>query len=521
MRLLFPIGLAALLGFSAAAPATADEPPGLEAALAHIGEDSLKGHVSFLASDLLEGRDTPSRGLDLAALYIASQFRAAGLQPLGDDGYFQTAKWVLSKSDPDAFRLQIDLAGKAFTIPVEGVSLNAPSTGPGIQLDGVGLFKVDATDAETLSKVTEEQVGGKVVVTKLADPRSIPQANRGAAFRAQRAFIERLGELKAVAVLSLDSASPIGSGVGPGRLIDPEATRQAPIQLAVNRPTMIALHEPAAVAALEALPVGPIDARLSLSVAPSTDRPAIVRNVIGMLKGSDPELASTYVMVTAHYDHLGTGTAVDGDRIFNGANDDASGTASVVEIAGALATLKERPKRSIVFMTFFGEEKGLLGSRYYAKHPAVPLAGTVADINLEHVGRTDDLEGPTEGKASMTGFDFSDLGTIFQAAGKAEQIEVTKHPKNSDLFFSRSDNQALADLGIPAHSLCTAFLFPDYHALGDHWEKLNYPNMVKVDRLVARALVSIADNPEAPRWNAENPKAKAYLDAWQTLHPSK
>jgi hypothetical protein len=521
MRLLPRFGLAALLAILAAFPSRADEPPGLETALGRIGVDSLKGHVSFLASDLLEGRDTPSRGLDLAALYIATQFRAAGLEPLGDDGYFQTAKWLVSKSDPDAFRLQIDLAGKPLRILLQGVSLNPPATGPGIKLEGIGLFKVDAGDAAAVSRLTEEQVGGKAIVTKLVDPRSVPPLQRGTAFRAQRAFVERMGQLKVAAILSLDPTSPTGTGVGPGRLIDPEAPRQAPIQLGVNRPTMIALHEPEALAALEAFPNGAVDAKFSLSVAPTTDRPAVVRNVIGMLKGSDPALAQTYVMVTAHYDHLGIGPVVGGDRIFNGANDDGSGTASVMEIAAALSALKEKPRRSIVFMTFFGEEKGLLGSRYYAKHPAVPLAATVADINLEHVGRTDDTEGPTEGKASMTGFDFSDLGPIFQAAGKLEQIEVSKHPRNSDLFFSRSDNQALADLGIPAHSLCTAFLFPDYHTLGDHWEKLNYPNMVKVDRLVARALVSIADNPEAPRWNAENPKAKAYLDAWNKLHPEK
>src|SRR6202030_20223 len=119
----------------------------------------------------------------------------------------------------------------------------------------------------------------------------------------------------------------------------------------------------------------------------------------------------TYVMLTAHYDHVGM-RATGEDRIYNGANDDGSGTVSVVEIAGALAALDPRPKRSILFVTFFGEERGLLGSRYYGRHPIVPLEKTIADLNLEQVGRTDATDGPQIGTASITGFDFSELPGI-------------------------------------------------------------------------------------------------------------
>ena len=109
-----------------------------------------------------------------------------------------------------------------------------------------------------------------------------------------------------------------------------------------------------------------------------------------------------------------------GDNIFNGANDDGSGTVSVIELASALTTLKERPKRSLIFMTVFGEEKGLLGSRYYGRHPVFPIEKTVADVNLEQVGRTDSDEGPQLSNASMTGFDFSDVGLTFKAAGEID-----------------------------------------------------------------------------------------------------
>ena len=171
------------------------------------------------------------------------------------------------------------------------------------------------------------------------------------------------------------------------------------------------------------------------------ERSAKVRNVAGILRGSDPALRDTFVLLTAHYDHLGVG--------FDGANDDGSGTVSVVEIAGALASLNPHPKRSILFMTFFGEERGLLGSRYYGRHPLVPVAKTIADLNLEQVGRTDSTEGPQIANASVTGFDFSDLPKILADAGKLNGIKVYKDDKASDPYFARSDNQALADLECP------------------------------------------------------------------------
>jgi Zn-dependent M28 family amino/carboxypeptidase len=207
------------------------------------------------------------------------------------------------------------------------------------------------------------------------------------------------------------------------------------------------------------------------------------------------------------------------DKIFNGANDDGSGTVSVMELAAALSKLKSKPKRSIVFMTVFGEEKGLLGSRYYGRHPVFPIEKTVADVNLEQVGRTDDSEGPQVGTCAMTGFDFSDVGEIFKAAGDAVGIKVFKHPTNSDAYFSRSDNQALADQGVPAHTLSVAYEYPDYHKVGDSWDKIDYDNMARVDQMVAVGLLMIANNPAEPKWNEANPKTARYVKAWQDHHP--
>jgi Zn-dependent M28 family amino/carboxypeptidase len=186
-----------------------------------------------------------------------------------------------------------------------------------------------------------------------------------------------------------------------------------------------------------------------------------------------------------------------------------------MEIAAALSKLKQKPKRSIVFMTVFGEEKGLLGSRYYGRHPIFPIEKTVADVNLEQIGRTDDSEGPQVATCAVTGFDFSDVGEIFKAAGDLVGIKVFKHPTKSDSYFGRSDNQALADQGVPAHTLSVAYEYPDYHRVGDHWDKVDYDNMVKVDRMVALGLLMIANNPIEPKWNEANPKSARYLRAWR------
>lgn len=236
-----------------------------------------------------------------------------------------------------------------------------------------------------------------------------------------------------------------------------------------------------------------------------------VRNVVGLLKGSDPALAEEAVMVTAHYDHLGTKAEGGGDRIFNGANDDASGTAGVVALAHALG--KAKPKRSVLFVTFWGEEKGLLGSRYYGTHPVVPLAKTIADINLEQIGRTDDSEGPRVNAVSVTGYDFSETVAALAAAGKTLGTEVQRHPRYSDPFFMRSDNAALARAGVPAHTLCVAFEFKDYHDVGDEASKLDYDNMTKVVKLAGLGILTLADAPQTPKWNKDNPKTERYRQA--------
>jgi Zn-dependent M28 family amino/carboxypeptidase len=218
-------------------------------------------------------------------------------------------------------------------------------------------------------------------------------------------------------------------------------------------------------------------------------------------------------MLSAHYDHLGVRPGGAGDRIYNGANDDGSGTVSVIAAARALASLKTRPKRSILFVAFFGEEQGLQGSRYYAKHPTWPIAKTVAQLNLEQVGRTDSSEGPQLSNATLTGFDYSDVTSYVQRAGASTGIRVYKHATNSDAYFGDSDNISLAEVGVPAETLAVSFLFPDYHAVGDEWQKIDYNNMAKVDRAVALAMYLMANSDQSMQWNEANPKTAPFVKA--------
>lgn len=480
-------------------------------ALDRITADSLRGHLSFIASDLLEGRETPSRGLDLAAEYIAAQFRRAGLEAVGDDGYFQAANWTMLEPDADGFAFEI----KGREVPPIRVSKERVSLQRlrGFDVETDGTYKIDAQDPKSLEALKPADIEGKAV---LAEVPGAGSRNR-ARFAAVTSFMNRMTALKASVVVNISSQPAVASGLAPGRLIDPENPRTNGAARAERPgPPLVTVHDPKVLTLFRSLPLGPSDkSSVSIHLGEPVSRPIKLRNVVGLLRGSDPALNETCVIVTAHYDHLGNrGAAGDhGDHIYNGANDDGSGTVSVIEIASALASLKTRPKRSILFMTFFGEEKGLLGSRYYGRHPVVPIAKTVADVNLEQVGRTDDSEGPRVGAATMTGHGYSDLTNVFAAAGEAAGVRLERHPQFSDAFFGRSDNQALADLGVPAHTISVAFMFPDYHGPTDHWQKIDYANMAKVDRMVARAILMIAENPVEPKWNESNPKAAKYLKA--------
>ncbi len=463
---------------------TAELTPGRQAVLDHISAQSLEGHVSFLASDRLEGRDTPSPGLDIAADYIAAQFRRAGLKPAGDDGYFQTAPFVATELTSSGAELTYTAGDQELKLDHNNLRVTWAET---LEFTDAVPVKVDTANVDAAA------IEGKVVILALAQGN-----NPGAALRA-------LSKAKPAAALIVQSR-PL-NGPETQRRLD-EAGQQPKF-------TVVRISNTDLFDRVSAASPGPLDAKLVLRLSKRSERPVKLKNVAGILPGSDPALASQYVLLTSHYDHVGVKSSGEGDRIFNGANDDASGTASVIEIAQAFAAARMAPRRSILFMTYFGEEKGLLGSNYYARHPLVPLNKTVADLNLEQLARTDGDQ-PAE-TLTITGYDFSDVTAAFKLAGDATKIKITDPGKNGDSFFVRSDNLALANVGIPSHTFAAAFEFPDYHQPADEWEKLNFPNFEKVDRTIALTLIVIADNPDPPHWNEANEKAQRYVKAQREL----
>jgi len=217
-------------------------------------------------------------------------------------------------------------------------------------------------------------------------------------------------------------------------------------------------------------------------------------NVIGIIPGNDPALRDEVVAFAAHYDGLGTGAAVNGDSIYNGADDDASGVTTVLEIARAL-TKGPPPKRTILIMATTGEEQGILGTRWYVAHPVFPLSRMVAEMEIEMAGRPDSTIGGS-GKLWMTGFERSTMGSMLKNAG----LPIVADPYPRFRFFERSDNIVFARSGIPAHTLSSYNLHEDYHKPSDDVSRIDFAHLTAIARAAAEAARLLADGP-APKWN--------------------
>ena len=217
-------------------------------------------------------------------------------------------------------------------------------------------------------------------------------------------------------------------------------------------------------------------------------------NIIGIIRGSDPELANQAIVLGAHYDHLGIGSPIlDSedvpDSIYNGADDNGSGTAAVLEIARELIQGRT-PLRTIVFLLSTGEEFGLLGTRYYIANPVIPLHQTVADLQIEMIGRVDDAAGGF-GKAWLTGYERTTLGDHLAAS----KSHIVPDPRPDEHFFFRSDNVAFAVLGIPAHTMSSFGLPPDYHQPSDELDLIDFEHMSAVVDAAVELVRILADGP--------------------------
>lgn len=226
---------------------------------------------------------------------------------------------------------------------------------------------------------------------------------------------------------------------------------------------------------------------------PEADRVAAF-NMVGVLWGSDPAARDSAIVIGAHYDHVGIGRPVNGDSIYNGADDDASGVVAVLETARLLARQRTRPRRTVIFVLFTGEERGGFGSRWYLDHPVLPLERTVAQLQVEMIGRPDSLAGG-RGKGWLTGFERSTMGPMLRDAG----IPLVPDPRPTENFFMRSDNIAFAFRGIPAHTISSFNMHTDYHRPSDEARFVDVPHMTAVIDAIARAAVLLANGP-APAW---------------------
>lgn len=232
----------------------------------------------------------------------------------------------------------------------------------------------------------------------------------------------------------------------------------------------------------------------ALDTVPAAQRRTSV-NVVGIVRGSDPALDSEAVLVDAHYDHLGIRTPTPrdsifhGDSIYNGADDDASGTVAVLEIARAIAA-GPRPRRTIIFLTTTGEEVGLIGTNWFIAHPVVPLDHVDANLEIEMIGRPDSLAGGP-GRGWLTGYERSTMGETFARAG----LPIVPDARPDQQFFQRSDNIAFARMGIVAHTLSSFNLHHEYHTPKDEVALVDFDHVAALINVATRAVRLIADGP--------------------------
>ena len=244
------------------------------------------------------------------------------------------------------------------------------------------------------------------------------------------------------------------------------------------------------------------------AVAAPTRVEVAQRNVMALLPArDDSDHKNDFIIVSAHYDHIGVGAAKNGDAINNGADDDATGTTAVVMIAEAMAKMAP-PSRNVLFVCFAAEERGLLGSKAFCAQPPVPLVRIVANINIEMIGRP---EKGNEGKAWVTGSGFSDFASICDAALRKSGGGLVEFRMANQLFMS-SDKFSFVQKGVIAHSVSAGSLHEDYHQPGDEVAKLNIPHMTKIIRGLLDVTVEFANRDKAPSWNA---KGEALLKRFQ------
>lgn len=504
-----------------------------------ITADQIKDYLYFIASDEMEGRDTPSRGLDITAKFLATNLGLWKLKPAGDDGtFFQ--RIALRRDLIDKEQTRVELNGQPLAFGTDYIPLprTVDVTAP-VVFAGNGWF-VKSKNIDSYKGIDAK---GKVVVI-FGPVNGLPRGIRSSDLSGKRGedwmnATEYAMKQGAVATVIVPDFQFLANwernrqrlterGVPVVEKFQTNRGPQLPGIVASPRLANLLLQgeQPNAPSIFEAASAGempapfPLNAekKMRLTIAGAMD-PISTQNVVAVFEGSDPVLKDEYVALGAHYDHVGVGTPVNGDAIYNGADDDASGTTALLVIAEALSKAATRPKRSILFVWHSGEEKGLWGSRYFTEYPTVPLEKIVTHINLDMIGRSRkegdtnprnrSLSGPNEIYVIGSKMMSTELGEIVETVNR-QYLNLSynflyDNPADPNRFFFRSDHYNYARKGIPI-----VFFFDgeheDYHRPGDSPDKIDYQKMEKLTRTIYMTLLEVANRSTRPKVDKQLPQ---------------
>lgn len=520
------------------APSHAAPPPAppaaVTAAAAEIAGSRLHADVAFLADDMLEGRGTGTRGYDLAAAYVAARMAALGLEPAGDSAYHQRVP--LRRAEIDEARSTLAL--------VRGEAVQPLALGRDAVLSPDFLREVWSTDAPLVFAgygVSAPELGhddfanldvqGKVVLQFRGAPPRFPH-NERAYYSSTQVKEQAAASRGAVGIVQMlkpaeQARQPWDRTVRQSRLPSFRWTdeRGAPANVQALLELGVRLG-PDGVAALFSGArrfFGDVAADAESSVAGGFDLEPRIRarvvtrhaaatspNVLGLLRGSDPKLAGQAIVLTAHLDHLGISEPVNGDSINNGAYDNATGTAMLLEVARAFARLKPRPKRSILFAAVTAEEKGLQGSDYLARHAAPAGLEVVGNLNLDMVLTLRPMT-----HVVAFGAEHSTLGPVVERAAALAGLAVSPDPVPEEVVFVRSDQFSYVKQGIPAifpvsgadgaaEGVAEALRWKEtcYHSpCDDLGQAFDWDGAARFTRMMFLATWLAADGAAPPRWN--------------------
>ena len=519
---------ASFLAFAVAAPAQQTPPA------SHFDGDSWWAHVKFLADDSLEGRDTGSEGLRKAQAYAVEHLQKAGLEPAGVNGFYQPVR--LTQFQVDESKSSLALVTKGQSTPLsfaDDAYISSRSTRTSVNLAaplvfvGYGL-KIPEKNLDELAGL---DLKGKIAVYLAGSPSDIPTALASH----YQTPAERWKSLRAAgAVGAITIFNPASMDIPWSRisanhnqptmdLADPEffETQGQQIGVAFNPASAEKLfagsgHTFTEIAALgkdrKPLPHFPLAVSLQANAAIQTTS-VESSNIVAKLPGSDPKLKDEFVVLSAHIDHVGIGAPINGDRIYNGAMDNGSGSALVMDMAASLKAHPEKIQRSLLFLLVTAEEKGLLGSKYFAAHPTVPIKSTVADVNVDMFLPIVPLK-----ILKIEGLEESDLGSRAAAIAQSMGVKPIADPEPLRNAFIRSDQYSFIKKGVPAVKVDVGFelgtpeqkIFKDwltnrYHAPSDDVNQpVNLQTAAGYEEFTRRLLLETANTPARPQWKPDS-----------------